>query len=303
MEGRPDAVMLAAFAALILLAGGNAVGIWYSNAELAPFWGGTLRFALAAALFAAVGLGTRRRFPRGGALGGAIGYGILGFGLFYALAYWSILYVAPGMAQVVLALVPLATLLLAVAERQEPFRWPGLAGALLALIGIALVFWQQIQLDVPPLALIAIVGAAVSAAQAALIVKRYGKGDPVATNAIAMTVGAAILLALALVAREPLTLPSARATWLALAYLVIGGSFAVFALYLYVLRRWTASAASYQFVLFPFVTLTLSAWLTGERLTPMLAVGGLLVLAGVYVGALRRGRARPNERDAERARA
>ena len=65
------------------------------------------------------------------------------------------------------------------------------------------------------------------------------------------------------------------------------GSVVVFVLYLVVLRYWAASRAAYAFVLIPFVTVVLSAWLDNEPLGPGLLLGGLLVLAGVYVGALR----------------
>jgi drug/metabolite transporter (DMT)-like permease len=77
------------------------------------------------------------------------------------------------------------------------------------------------------------------------------------------------------------------ATWAAVGYLVVVGSVVVFVLYLVVLRYWAASRAAYGFVLIPFVTVVLSAWLDNESLGVGLLVGGLLVLAGVYVGALR----------------
>jgi drug/metabolite transporter (DMT)-like permease len=40
-------------------------------------------------------------------------------------------------------------------------------------------------------------------------------------------------------------------------------------------------------VVTPVVTVRLSAWLDDEPITTGLVVGGLLVLAGVYIGALR----------------
>jgi drug/metabolite transporter (DMT)-like permease len=58
-------------------------------------------------------------------------------------------------------------------------------------------------------------------------------------------------------------------------------------LYLVVLRYWTASRAAYVFVLIPLVTVVLSVWLDDEPVGAGLLFGGLLVLAGVYVGALR----------------
>jgi drug/metabolite transporter (DMT)-like permease len=41
-------------------------------------------------------------------------------------------------------------------------------------------------------------------------------------------------------------------------------------------------------VLFPLVTVVLSAWLQGERFAWTFGAGVVLVLAGVYLGALRR---------------
>ena len=62
---------------------------------------------------------------------------------------------------------------------------------------------------------------------------------------------------------------------------------------LIVLRYWMASRASYGFVVIPFVTIVLSAWLDNEPVGVGLVLGGLLVLAGVYVGALRPARITP----------
>ena len=70
-------------------------------------------------------------------------------------------------------------------------------------------------------------------------------------------------------------------------YLVIAGSVGVFRLYVVVFRHWTASAASYQLVLIPLVTVAHSAWLQDERITWVFAAGSVAVLLGVYLGALR----------------
>jgi drug/metabolite transporter (DMT)-like permease len=95
-----------------------------------------------------------------------------------------------------------------------------------------------------------------------------------------------ILLALVPLATG-IGLPHRPETWAAMAYLVVIGSVVVFLLYLIVLRYWAASRASYGFVIIPFITLVLSAWLDNEPVGLGLALGGHLVLAGVYVGALR----------------
>jgi drug/metabolite transporter (DMT)-like permease len=179
------------------------------------------------------------------------------------------------------------TLLLAVAWRQERFRVPALAGALLALAGVAVMSRGPLRDAVPAVSLLAALGSALCVAQAAVLVRRFPPVHPVVMNAVGMTAGAALLLAGALVAGESFEVPGRGATWLAIAYLVVVGSGVVFVLYLFVLGRWDASRAAYTFVVIPVVTVALSAWLDEEPVGLGLVFGGLLVLAGVYVGALR----------------
>jgi drug/metabolite transporter (DMT)-like permease len=107
-------------------------------------------------------------------------------------------------------------------------------------------------------------------------------------NAIAMGISAVMLLASSVIADESRTIPNEGATWVALTYLVLAGSIGVFWLYVVVLSEWSASAASYQLVLIPIITVALSAWFQDETITWAFGVGSVLVLAGVYFGVLRR---------------
>ena len=86
---------------------------------------------------------------------------------------------------------------------------------------------------------------------------------------------------------ESFAIPQATSTWVAQAYLITFGTVGVFALYLFVLSRWTASATSYEFVLAPVVAIALAAWLFDEAITVGFLIGSVLVLVGVYLGALR----------------
>jgi drug/metabolite transporter (DMT)-like permease len=288
-----ERVALTAFLTYTVLAGGNAVGIRFSNRELSPLWGGSLRFALAAALLLAVMVVLRLAFPRGRALGGSPLYGLFNFAGSFGLIYYGLVQVHAGLGQILLALVPLATLLLAVLWRQERLGAAAVIGTLFALVGVAAISRSPLQNAVPLLSVLAVVGGAICFAQALGLVRRFPRVHPVSMNAIGMTAGAAVLLAASLVADEPIVLPQRTETWAAMAYLVVVGSVVVFLLYLIVLRYWAASRASYGFVIIPFVTLALSAWLDNEPVGVGLVLGGLLVLAGVYVGALGPARAHP----------
>lgn len=225
-------------------------------------------------------------FPHGASLRGAAIYGALNFGLGYALTYYGLQDAPAGTGAVVLATVPLFTLGLVALHGQEAFRVRGLVGGVIALAGIALVFREQLSASVPLFSLLAILLNALVAAESGVIAKGLPRMHPVATNAVGMLVGAVIVLALSFVAGESHELPRTATTWAVVAYLSLVGSIGLFGLFLVMLRRWTASASSYALVVMPLVAVALGALLRGETITPIFLFGGVLVAAGVYVGAL-----------------
>jgi drug/metabolite transporter (DMT)-like permease len=226
-------------------------------------------------------------FPRGRALLGVLLYGALIFGGAFSFAYYALVRIHAGLGQTLLALVPLATLLLAVLQRQERLRVAAVTGTLLSIAGIGVISGVSESESVPVLSLLAVLGAVLCFAQATVLVRHFPPVHPVTTNAVGMATGAAILVALSLVLKESIALPERGATWLALAYMVVLGSGPVFVLYVVVVRLWSASRAAYTFVVIPLVTVLLSAWIDDEPIGTGLVLGGLLVLSGVYIGALR----------------
>ena len=183
MTGSRERVARACFVAGALLAGGNGVSIRFSNRELPPLWGAGLRFSLAAALLLVVMAVLRLPFPHGRALTGALLYGALNFGAAFALAYYALVRLHAGLGQTLLALVPLATLLLAVAQRQERLRLAAVIGTLLALVGVAVISQGPVAGSVPLGSLLASLASAVCIAQAAVLVRQFPAVHPVTMNA------------------------------------------------------------------------------------------------------------------------
>jgi drug/metabolite transporter (DMT)-like permease len=252
-----------------------------------------MRFLLAGAIFAAVALALRAEIPRGRAFVGAALFGVLQFGAGFGLIYWGLVRAPAGLVQVLLACIPLLTFGLALLQRQERFRWEGIVGAVLAVGGIAVVFSSGLDSGVPVTSMLAILAGALCWAEGLVVVKAFPPVQPAAMNTVAMAVGTVVLLGWSAIDGEAVALPESASAWGAQAYLVIAGSIGAFWLYVFVLGRWTASAASYQMVLIPLVTVVVSAWLHDESITPAFAAGSVLVLLGVYVGAIRRWPAEP----------
>jgi drug/metabolite transporter (DMT)-like permease len=219
-----EPAVVAAFLAGACFAGGNAVGIRFSNRELEPLWGAALRFLLAALAFAALMAWLRLALPRGPVLVGTIVFGLLQFGATYALAYYALVELQAGFGQILLALVPLFTLLLAVAQGQERLRAAALIGGLTALVGVVIMSRAPLRDSLPILSVLAALASALCFAQAAVLVRRLPPVHPVAMNAVGMAAGALALVVASLLAGESAEVPTLTATWGAVLYLVTLGS-------------------------------------------------------------------------------
>lgn len=282
----PDRTTLLAFLFFIIVSGGASVAIRFTYAELPPFFSGMARFVFGALVFWSYALIRKIELPKGRALLGAVLFGATSMGFSFTFIYWGLVEIPASLYQTIVALVPLLTLFFAVLHRLETFRLQGLLGALLTVVGIVVAVGGAASgsLSIPHL--LAIVAGAACFAEAGIIAKLFPRSHPVATNAVAMTVGAAILGMASLLSGEPFVIPQQATTWIAFAYIAVFVTLIAFMLYLFILSRWTASGTSYSFVLIPLVTIVLASWLANEKITLQFMIGGTLVVLGVWVGAL-----------------
>ena len=280
-----DRRILVAFGAIVLIAGSNIVAVRLSNRELDPFWGAGIRFAVGAAILWVLVARDRSSLPHDRDLIWTAGYGLLNFFVAYAFFYWGSQEVPAGLGGTIMASVPLLTVLLAAAHGAEPLRVRAVVGALIAVAGVAVISWTGLSGDVRAISVITIAAAAVAAAESGVVLEVIPSAHPVVTNAVGMTAGALALVGLSAATGEAWRLPRSPSVWWAVGYLAISSPI-LFMLFVYVIRRWSASATSFQFVLFPIVAVIGGALVLGEAITPSLLIGAPLVLAGVYVGAL-----------------
>lgn len=268
-----------------------AIRITY--AELAPFWAAASRFTLAALILWGIVFYKRIPIPKGRALVGALLFGTLTVGLAFLLIGWGLVATPASRYQILMATVPLLTVFLSSLHGIEAISGRGIFGSLLAVGGIAFTAGgsSASQVSMPHIA--AILLAAVFIAEGGVMIKKFPPNPPVMTNAIGMTIGGLILGVASLVSGEKWTIPTQTTTWIAFIYLVIFVTIVSFLLYMFVLRKWSASGTSYGFVLVPLVTIVVASTLAGEEITTNFLVGAGLVLAGALVGALLPSKTKP----------
>ncbi|HEX2178634.1 MAG TPA: EamA family transporter, partial [Actinomycetota bacterium] len=262
---RPDRSTLLAFSATVLIGGLNFLLVKFSNEELPPIYGAGVRFGLGGLVFLGIALARKMALPRGRALAGAAVYGLLNFGVGYALVYFALTRLQVGTTSVIMALVPLLTLVFAVFHGQERFTGRGVAGALLALAGITMLSLRSLGADAPALYLLAVFGGACAAAESTVLVKGFPRAHPVTTNAAGMGAASLLLFAISVGFGESWVLPRTGRTWLVVAWLVVVGSVGLFGLVVFVIRRWTASAAVYALTLMPVVAVVAGSLFAGDH--------------------------------------
>ena len=278
---------LVAVGLVVVIGGANGVAIKYVNRELPIIWGVALRFGIAAAVLLVLMLVMRLPIPSVRLLFGASVFGVLNIAASHVFLHWGLQYTSAASAQVLLATVPLATLLLAVVQRVELANLAAAIGAVISLVGVGLIYWEELGEGGQLAGLLALFLSGLCVAQASVLLKRLPAMDPFVTNVVAVSVAAPMLVILATLAGEPWTLPQTLSGWVALAYLAVPGSAVLFALYIYLLQRVGPSMASNVFLLFPLTATILSAIVLAATPRPSFLIGTTVVLFGVYWGLSR----------------
>ena len=273
-----------AFATASSIWGSTFLVISIGNDALAPVWAATLRLVLAALLLAGLTWARGGALPRGAALRAALGYGVCVFGINFSLLYWGEKVVPSGLSAVLYATMPLSSALLARALGMERLTLAKLAGAAVAMAGVAVLFSSTLRGEVGVAGLLAIFVAATVASLGNVLLKRGPRQDPVAANAVGSAIGALLAGAVSLALGEPHLLPTTAAALLPLLYLTVAGSMGAFVIMSWLVHHWPITRASYVSVLVPVLALILGHLVRRERLTLVNLAGVLLVMFGLLVG-------------------
>ena len=257
--------------------------------DLPPISFVAIRFLVAIVVLLAVSIGRTRLLPRGRNDYVVLAItGILMFAVNYALLFWAELHVSSGLAAVLQATIPIFGMIFAHwMLPDEPLRLQKLAGAIIALGGVAVICARLLGFN-GPLAFWGGVGVVVGAASAAfanvLVKARSMQLAPAMLAAWQMVFGVAPLLLLGFaVDGNPARFHWTSTSVFCLLYLAVIGSALTFLLLYWLLPRMTVAQLQSISLITPPGAVMLG-WLLGGETFPLSSLlGAGLVLAGVWM--------------------
>ena len=246
-----------------------------------------IRFTLAAAIMVAIwAAGFARPRPRGPVWGWLVLAGILN-AVGYSLVYVGEESVSGGVAAVLFGTEPLVVALLVTITRTERVHYSQIAGGVVALVGVLLIFAERVVLESEQALGIALIACAVPvSALYGLIVKRHTADvHPLASAMVFMIATAVALWAIVLLhGWEPLPWPPPVNPSLALLYLAVFGSVIAFTAYFYCLQQLSLMSSTMLVFVLPVIALAVDVmWEDRFRMTTDTYLGVAIVLLGVAI--------------------
>lgn len=285
---RLSAGMLAAFAAIYFFWGTTYLAIAVAIREIPPFISGSMRFMLAGlAMF--VWLRWRGSKPLANVdLKMAALAGVLLSGVGNGFVVWAQQGIPSGIAALIVTAVPVIVLLLdwAFFSKRAPTR-QALIGTTVAVVGVVTIVTHTRSLsgEAHPLYLASLLLATVGWSFGTLIQKRAVQPGAVLSFTCAqMLFGGMFQLFMSVVDGEWAQFDPSAITWsslAAVAYLVVFGSIVGLNCYLWLLTKVAAPKVATYALVNPVVALLLGSLVLNERLTPLVIMATVLVLAGV----------------------
>jgi drug/metabolite transporter (DMT)-like permease len=270
-----------AFIGCGLIWGSTFLVIRVGNDAVPALWACSLRFALAAVILNAILFASGQRWPRGPALKAAALYGLFEFGISMPLLYWGEKVAPSGLAAVVYAICPVVAMLTARALHMETIDPRRLIAAIVAFVGVAVIFWRELVSGGSPLGLLCIFLAACSAPIAGLLLQRAPKQNAIGANAVGVVVGLPICVLASIVLGEQQAIPSTMREIFPIVYLAVAGSVGAFVLFAWLIQHWRATTVAFLGVIVPVIAVIAGALVRQEALAAGSLVGAVVVIVGV----------------------
>ena len=213
--------------------------------------------------------------------------GVVLLGVNYALVFWGAQYVSSGLTAVLQATTPAFGALLSYLILRERIRRNQIVGITIGILGVVLIFFDQLRSDGPAGArgAVAISAGAFCVALAYVVIARRAQNlSPLSVITGQMVAGAVpLIVAGAIIEGNPVTIHWTRTAIFALLYLAIAGSIAGFWLNYWLLRHAGTTSTLAISIVEPLFAVLLGAIVLHETLSWRVGVGGAAVVLSAWM--------------------
>lgn len=292
MRGRSLAYVLLLLAILIW---GFAYVVTKSGLDaVPPMMFALLRYAVASLLLVPLALarGGFRRLPHPVPWKTLVLMAIAGVALYYVLFNLALAYTSASQTALIQSAFPAIVAIMAVVWLRERVTRQRFAGIGLAIVGVVLIVAMQDDAVArnPLLGNVLAFASVLSWSAYTILAKRISDADPIAITAVISLIGTVMLVPAVLIEQADVALSSIPAGgWLAILYLGGLASAAGYLLYNRALRDIDASLVGAFINLSPVIGVVSGVLVLGEALTTAAIIGGVMVLAGVWLSSRKRG--------------
>ncbi len=288
------------YAITTLIWGSTWLAIHWQLGTVSPYWSVTYRFAIATViLFIYCGL-TRKQMRFNLKQHCALFcQGALLFSVNYLLYYIGSQYFMSGLVAIAFASILIMNIINSRIFFKTPLKKPIIAGAILGLSGLIVVFSGQFSLlatgnqaHSSQLLLglaICLAGTLMASFGNMVFVYNQRFNIPILqSNAYGILYGTIILAFIAISVHAPLSFDSQPRFWGALLYLAAFGTVLAFGTYLQLIQRIGAERAAYAFVMLPIISLLLSSVFEAFHWTLSTFIGLIMIILGNILVIMRK---------------
>lgn len=290
--GPSPAIRWASIGLLCMIWGSTWLVIREGLADLPPLTSATLRFTLAAVVFAVITPVLRSREGGGAAPAWlSCSMGALNFAIPYGVVYWGETVIPSSLASLLWAVFPILMALAAHVALPGERLTPGHAvGFVTGFAGVALLFVTDLRAIGPEalgMGAFFLLSPAVSAVGNTLVKRHGSEVSSVLLNRNGLAICAALLALAALALERGAVLRWTPTAVFSVVYLALIGTVVTFGLYFWLLRYAPASQLSLIAYVIPAVALFLGRAVAEEPVGPNTLAGAALILIGVSLAARR----------------
>ncbi|MEE9269090.1 MAG: EamA family transporter [Candidatus Krumholzibacteria bacterium] len=259
-----------------------------------PFTAAGIRLIIASFVIFVILHRRRIKLPRSAAFYRlSLFLGTIQMGAAYGLVYWGEQYISSGLAAILFSSMPLLVAILArlfVGESLSPAK---VAGILLGVAGVYVIFSDSVALGGPQsvYGITAVLGSVLCTSVSTVTIKKYAtEYHPFAAMSLPVFIGGIILAVCGLLFERDRPVDWNYTTIFSILYLAVFGSVIAFGLYFWIIKHIEVTVLSYQTFLLPIIAGVLGWIFLGETVTLRVVIGGSMILAGIALAILTRAR-------------